>query len=329
MKPIAKLVLTAALAALALSATAEARPGRCLSAGAPYHAGVNCRLVAVQGYPRRYEVYIPRRRGDRERPVVFMFHGSGGDGERFLRISGWRRQADASGLIAVFPTGLRYRVLDSGRLSTKWNTFTLSGEVSLGEKPAGYPAGADWPADDVGFVDAMVDELDDALPIDRSRIYASGFSNGASFVARLTVDRSEVLAAAAMTAGSLDAAHVAARGVPSYLSVGTLDDRVLAHTGPPPLAALPLNPLALLAVTPVDRTLDAHLQTLGLAKGDVGIERRAHSTSLRWPAAGGNTVLRFGVLGGVHHQYPNGRNNPSGFAAAPEFWKFFAAHPLR
>ena len=327
----AKLVLTAALAALAIAATAEARPVRCLSAGAPYHAGVNCRLVAVQGYPRRYEVYVPRRRAvtGRQRPVVFMFHGSGGNGERFLRISGWRQQADATGLIAVFPTGLRYRVLESGRMNTKWNTFTLADEVSLDEKPAGYPAGADWPADDVGFVDAMVRDLDDGLPIDRSRVYASGFSNGASFVARLTVERSQVLAAAAMSAGTLDAAHVAARGVPSYLSVGTLDDRVLAQTGPPPLTALPLNPLALLAVTPVDRILDAHLQTLGLPKGDVGIERRAHSTSFRWPATGGNTVLRFGVLEGVHHQYPNGRNNPEGFAAAPEFWDFFAAHRLR
>jgi polyhydroxybutyrate depolymerase len=327
----AKLVLTAALAALAITATAEARPVRCLSAGAPYHAGVNCRLVAVQGYPRRYEVYIPRTRAvtGRLRPVVFMFHGSGGNGERFLRISGWRQQADATGLIAVFPTGLRYRVLESGRLNTKWNGFQLAADVALDEKPRGYPSGADWPADDVGFVDAMVRDLGDRLPIDRSRVYASGFSNGANFVARLAVERSRVLAAAAMSAGSLDAAHVAERGVPSYLSVGALDDRVLEHTGPPPLAALPLNPLELLALPPIDRTLDAHLQTLGLSKGDVGIERRPHSTSFRWPAVGGNTVLRFGVLEGVHHQYPNGRNNPEGFAAAPEFWDFFAAHRLR
>ena len=44
-----------------------------------------------------------------------MFHGSSGTGEQFLRTSGWREQADREGLIAVFPTGLRYRVLESGR----------------------------------------------------------------------------------------------------------------------------------------------------------------------------------------------------------------------
>ena len=34
------------------------------------------------------------------------------------------------------------------------------------------------------------------------------------------------------------------------------------------------------------------------------------------------------MLEGVRHQFPNGRNNPAGFAAAPAFWRFFAAHPL-
>lgn len=323
-------VLATALAGLAGTASAEARPSRCLAAGAEYHAGVNCRLVGVQGYPRRYEVYVPRTRPvtGRLRPVVLAFHGSAGSGKLFMRRSGWRNQADATGAIAVFPTGARYRVLDSGNLSTKWNDFDLVNRVSLDEKPPGYPEGADWPANDVGFVDAMLSDLEAKLPIDRSRVYATGFSNGAGFTARLAVERSRVLAAAAMSGGALDAPHPGAeRSVPSYLAVGELDDRVLEKTGPPPLAALPMNPLELLAVPVVNQTLDAHLQTLGLAKGDVGIERRPHSTSFRWPAAGGNSVLRFGVMEGVEHEYPNGRN-PFRFRAAPEFWTFFAAHPL-
>jgi poly(3-hydroxybutyrate) depolymerase len=323
-------VLATALAGLAAAGEAQAQsPPPCPAAGTPYHAGVNCRLISVEGFPRRYEVYVPQTApvtGSR-RPVVFMFHGSSGTGEQFLNHSGWREQADATGLVAVFPTGLRYRVLDSGRLTTKWNDFDLAGQVDLEEKPAGYPEDAAWPADDVGFVDAIVRDLDGGLPIDRSRVYASGFSNGAGFTARLAVERSRVLAAAAMSGGALAAPHEAARGVPSYLTVGTLDDRVLEQTGPPPLASLPLNPLELLALPVVQRTLDAHLQTLGLPAGDVGIERNPHSTELRWPATGGNTTLRFGVLEGVQHEYPNGAN-PAGFRAAPEFWDFFAAHPL-
>jgi poly(3-hydroxybutyrate) depolymerase len=254
---------------------------------------------------------------------VFMFHGSSGSGERMLRISGWREQADATGFVAVFPTGLRYRVLDSGRRSTKWNAFGLESQVDLSQRPRGYPDSAPWPANDVGFVDAIVRDLGAGMPIDRRRVYASGFSNGAQFAARLAVERSRMLAAAAFSAGMLNAPHASDRPVPTYLTLGTLDDRVLAHTGPPPLTELPLDPLALLAVPVIASALGAHLQTLGLDARDVGIDGRRRSTSFRWPARGSGrdgALLRFSLLKGVEHHYPAG--------AAERFWDFFADHPL-
>ena len=55
----------------------------------------------------------PATRTGARSPVVFMFHGRSGTGHQFLRISGWREQADAVGLVAVFPTGVRYRDLES------------------------------------------------------------------------------------------------------------------------------------------------------------------------------------------------------------------------
>ncbi|HET6549359.1 MAG TPA: PHB depolymerase family esterase, partial [Solirubrobacter sp.] len=165
------------------------------AAGTPYSTGVNCRTVEVDGRQRQYLVYVPRRPAvtGPERPVVFMYHGTSGDGERFLKISGWREQADATGLVAVFPTGLRYRVLDSGRRVTKWNSFDLAADLDPGETPA----------DDVAFTDAMLADLEAQLPVDARRVYASGFSNGAEFTARLAVERSTVFAAAAFSAGGL------------------------------------------------------------------------------------------------------------------------------
>ena len=59
------------------------------------------------------------------------------------------------------------------------------------------------PADDVGFVDAIMADVGARLPIDRHRVYASGFSNGANFTARLSVERSNRLAAVAYSAGGL------------------------------------------------------------------------------------------------------------------------------
>jgi hypothetical protein len=116
-----------------------------------------------------------------------------------------------------------------------------------------------------------------------------------------------------------------------YMVAGTLDGHILEQTGPPPLDELPLDPLRLLTVPIVARTVSAQLGTLGLDADDFGTVGRRHSTSFRWPATGtgsGGALFRFGMLAGLHHNYPNGRNNPAGFAAAPEFWRFFRSHPL-
>jgi polyhydroxybutyrate depolymerase len=310
--------------------------GSCATAGEvgiPYRTGVNCRTVEVDGHPRRFVVYVPRHRPvtGSQRPVVFMFHGSSGTGEQFLRHSGWREQADATGLVAVFPTGLRYRVLDSGRRSTKWNSFGLADAVDLDEKPAGYPEDAPWPADDVGFAGSIMRDLGARLPIDRERVYASGFSNGGEFAARLAVERSDLLAAAAFSAGALPSAQSPQRPIPMWLTVGALDDRILAQTGPPPLTELPLGPGALLSVPIVRSTLGAHLETVGLDEHLFGALALPDSTAFRWPAAGegpGGGVFRFTLLGGLGHSYPHAGNNDAGFEAAPEFWEFFKTHRL-
>ena len=116
-----------------------------------------------------------------------------------------------------------------------------------------------------------------------------------------------------------------------YAAVGTLDDRVLAQTGPPPLTALPLDPVDLLAVPVVGSVIDAHLGTLGLDGNDFGAVGDPHLTTLRWPAVGtgaGGAVFRFAAIDGLGHHYPRAGDSPSGFAAASVFWTFFQEHPL-
>ena len=315
---VAAMTLTALFAAVG-SASASPSCDTQGAAGTAYDVGVNCRTVELDGVDREYLVYVPQQRLERA-PVVMMFHGSSGNGELFLRTSGWREQADRAGHVAVFPTGLRYRVLDSGRRVTKWNDFSLAGEVDLEERPPGYPEGAPMPADDVGFVDLMLADVDAGLPIDRKRVYASGFSNGAAFAARLSVDRSTRIAAAAYSGGGMTDVRSPARPVPTYATAGTLDDRVLEDTG---LEELPLNPVEILASPVVRPIIDRHLATLGLDPDLFGAVARPQTTSLRWPAVGSGpdgAVLRFGMIGGMGHTWPD--------EFVPEFWEFFRDHPL-
>jgi polyhydroxybutyrate depolymerase len=311
----ARTLAVAALAVAALLTLPRAAPARACDtqgpAGTGYAAGVNCRTVELDGIGRRYLVYVPRDHAARP-PVVFMFHGSSGTGQQFLRTSGWREQADREGLIAVFPTGLRYRVLESGRRVTKWNDYSLAGEVDLEELPPGYPAGSPMPANDVGFVDLMLRDLGAGLPIERRRVYMSGFSNGANFAARVAADRAEHVAAAAYSGGGLTEARP--RSAPTYVTVGTRDDRILEGTG---LPELPLNPVDILTSPVVRPFIDLNLQTLGLAPDLFAAVARPRTTSLRWPASA--PALRFRMLGGLGHRWPD--------RLVPEFWRFFSAHP--
>ena len=303
-------------------------------AGTAYTIGLNCRTVRIDGHPRNYLVYVPSTApvtGSRK-PVVFMYHGRSGTGRQFLQTSGWREQADAVGLVAVFPTGVRYRSLETGRVETGWNKFGFEDEVDLNVRPDGYPpAPAPWPANDVGFTDAMVADLRAKLPIDARRIYATGFSNGSGMTARLAVERSTVLAAAAVSGGGLPLAAAPQRPIPMYSTIGNVDGKILEHTGPPPLTELPMDPIALLSEPTIGPILDTTARALGLDENDFGVTSAPHSTSFRWPATGtgpGGALFRFGLLEGVGHQYPNGTNNPAGFASAPEFWAFFRANRL-
>jgi polyhydroxybutyrate depolymerase len=290
---------------LALAAAALAAPS---PAGAAFQAGANHRTVELDGIDRRYAVYVPPN-VTRPAPVVLMFHGSSGTGEQFLNSSGWREQADRDGFVAVFPTGLRYRVLDSGLRVTKWNTFTLEDEVDLSELPPGYPADSPMPANDVGFVDLILADLQAELPIDTGRIYASGFSNGASFAARLSVERATVIAGAAYSGGGLDGDHPILRPVPTFVTVGTRDDRVLEGTG---LAELPLDPFEILASPVVRPFIDGYLETFALDPDRYGALAGAQTTLLRWP--GTNPSFQFGMIGGLTHRWPD--------QLVPEFWRF-------
>lgn len=95
--------------------------------GIAYVPGVNCRLMVVDGYTRRYVVWVPLAGVPANSPAVFMLHGGSGTGEEFLVRSGWREKATQEGFPAIFPTAVEHFVLDKQRFSTRWNNLRPSG----------------------------------------------------------------------------------------------------------------------------------------------------------------------------------------------------------
>jgi polyhydroxybutyrate depolymerase len=284
----------------------------------------------VDGYPREFLVYVPAR-VQQPAPLVIMYHGSTGTGPQFLRISGWREMADEVGLVAVFPTGLEYFVLDERRMSTKWNDYSLASEVDLERKPRGYPASAPWPADDVAFTRAMVTNVGSLLALDGARLCVAGFSNGSGMVTRLAVEASDLFSGAGGNFSMLLTAKTPQRQIPRIVTVGNEDDRLMSALGQS--KPLPVSISGLRAFPGVDTALRAELATWGLSDPPTALVERPAIAAAEWttPAQGAasGAAFRLVVLRGLAHNFPNGRNNDAGFVAAREYWNFWVAHPMQ
>ncbi len=82
------------------------------------------------------------------------------------------------------------------------------------------------PPDDVGFIVALLDDLDRTLNLDRGAVFATGISNGGLMSCRLALDRADIFAAIAPVAANLPveiAGRVPSRPVSVALFNGTED----------------------------------------------------------------------------------------------------------
>lgn len=141
-------------------------------------------VLRYGGRERSYLVHVPTG-GAGPFPVVIAFHGGGGNASGFARYAGLDRLADREGFVVVYPNG-------TGRLRDRLLTFNAGDCCGS--------AAADG-VDDVGFVRAVVADLGRQLRIDRSRIYATGHSNGAMMAYRMAAEAADLVAAIAPVAG--------------------------------------------------------------------------------------------------------------------------------
>jgi polyhydroxybutyrate depolymerase len=134
--------------------------------------------LKVDGDTRSGFVYAPSApASDARLPVVFAFHGRGDDIQNFEFIALHRAWPDA---VVVYFQGLDNRGLSG------WQTERSQDDDR-----------------DLKLVDAALDSLRKKYSIDDSRIYATGFSNGAGFTFLLWTERPNVFAAYAVVAGRL------------------------------------------------------------------------------------------------------------------------------
>lgn len=139
----------------------------------------------VDGAAREALVCAPSRPGEGKPPLVFGFHGHGGNMRNAARSFALHERWPEA--VVVYPQGLN----TPGRLTDP-----------EGRKP-GWQHGAGEQADrDLKFFDAMLATMKEKHKIDENRVYATGHSNGGAFTYLLWGTRGDALAAVAPSAAA-------------------------------------------------------------------------------------------------------------------------------
>ena len=167
--------------------------------------------ITHDGIQRNYILYIPEiYDGNTAVPLILNFHGFGSNAAQQMFYGDFRDIADTEGFLLVHPEGTTFIG------NQFWNV--------------GFP-GLSSNIDDVGFTEALIDELATLYAIDLDRVYATGMSNGGFMSFLLACQLSEKIAAVASVTGSMTQDTFddcnAQRPTPVLQIHGTEDDVVL------------------------------------------------------------------------------------------------------
>jgi polyhydroxybutyrate depolymerase len=188
--------------------------------------------------------------------------------------------------------------------------------------------------DDVGFVSALLDHLEDKLCLDRRRVFASGMSNGGLFSHRLACDLSERIAGIAAVAGTDMTGSCAPTRPVSVLQIhGTADGHVPWQGGEG-------CGLARVAFTSIPATMEAWRTRNRCASTKSPGFREGNGACETFDGCAAGRSVTLCTVDGGGHSWPGGvsregiidcpGNGPQSqtFGADEAIWRFFAQVPV-
>ena len=270
--------------------------------------------IVSKGLERRYLLHLPAGKEDQQGlPLVVVLHGGGGNGEGAARQTQFSREADRAGFIVAYPDGTN--ASGTARRLT-WNAggccaYAMSHGV-----------------DDVAFIRAMVEEIARDHAFDRSRVYASGLSNGAMMAYRLACEASDVFVAVGVVAGVVMSAPCAPAQPVAVIHIHGSDDENVPLAG-----GVGRKSLTRTAYPPVSQSIALWARIDGC--GAPPVERQAAPgvrETVYQNCRDGSAVV-FDVIDGGGHSWPGGErmalflDPPShAMAATLAISRFFAIH---
>ena len=215
--------------------------------------------VTVDDVSRTFAVHLPKGYDSQQHyPVVILLHGRNQDADDMARLTHFSQLADKDGVIAVYPNATR----------GQWNIGVRPEQPSTGMGPrgggrrggwggypgggggypgggGGYPRGGQGggqnpdetknkpePADDVAFLNQMLDQLAIKYSVDAHRVYATGLGDGGFMALRAGCSLADRVAAVAVVAADLPKTMIClpSRPVPALFMDGT-EDPIIPYSG--------------------------------------------------------------------------------------------------
>jgi len=281
--------------------------------------------IQVDQTKRHYVAYVPTAYNEhRQWPVVIVFHGGGGKASSTMWDTGWPTKANQAGFIAIFPEGTPPDPSKPGNFRTNpqtWNDGSKRPAVRAAENKI----------EDEKFVSALLSDLKLRFKVNPQRIYATGFSNGASMSFRVAREFSTQLAAIAPVSGSdWMTETIPRRAVPVLYITGTKDPLNPIHGGPIRIGAKSFG------VKPDSRPMIARWAKLHgcpekatITDVETEVKKTTYCEN-RSP----HPVLFYSLEGHGHH-WPGGRLTLPAIIAGPKttrlnatdlIWEFFKKH---
>lgn len=297
---------------------AEAPPATRLRAGARITAPGRYEIrLRHDGRDRMAIIHVPRSwRADSPSPVLMALHGGGGGALYQANDDnyGLITKSEEAGFIAVFPNGISNA--RSGLLAT-WNAGDCCGRAR------------DENVDDVGFLKAVIADLNRRLRIDAARVYATGMSNGGMMAYRLACEAPDVFRAIAAVAGTDNTRTCQpATRTPVLHIHARNDDRVRFEGG---AGEVFRNEALVSDFTSVPATIDKWVKLNAAAT----TPRRVLSVDGAWcERHEGAAPVQLCVTDEGGHSWPGG-NKPRGespstaISANDVVWEFFSSLPPR
>lgn len=300
----ALLMLATSAAACAVATAPAAR-----APSAP--AGFSERQLTAQGRVRTYELFTPTSLAKAAPALVIVLHGGRSRGRGMERLTHFSQVAKREGFVVAYPDGVE----------GQWND---------GRGLNQYTAQRDG-VDDVAFISALVDDIARRQPIDRSRIYVTGMSNGGLMAHRIACEAPGLVAAIAPVEGVIPertAQQCPPGGAPTpMLLIKGADAPVFEQ------ASRRYTAMATAEFWAKRNGCGSDPQVVELVDTDPNDGTRTRRVSFKGCDSGAEVVW-LDVVGGGHtwpggYQYlPQetvGRTSRD-FDATEEIWRFFSAH---